>query len=187
VPLQERRHPATAAVAPWVWRDLAPQWIFAFPSVEGAPLPDPETPSSPPREARARLRVLVVEDNRDAAESLRDLMDALGYEVAVAYTGTEGVSAAVQFLPHVVLCDLGLPELDGYAVGATLKRNPVTAPARLIAITGYSRDEDRRRSQEAGFEVHLVKPVDLDELERLLAGVADAVHPDAAAEETQAG
>jgi CheY-like chemotaxis protein len=114
------------------------------------------------------MRVLVVEDNRDAADSLRLLLALYGYEVAVAYCGHDGVRAAQQCRPDVVLCDIGLPGLDGYAVARRLRSNPATAQARLIAVTAYGRDEDRRRSHEAGFERHLVKPVGPDDLRRAL-------------------
>jgi CheY-like chemotaxis protein len=114
------------------------------------------------------LRVLVVEDNRDAADSLRLLLALYGYEVAVAHSGHDGVRAAQQCRPDVVLCDIGLPGLDGYAVARRLRGDPATAQARLIAVTAYGRDEDRRRSHEAGFEQHLVKPVGPDDLRRAL-------------------
>ena len=120
------------------------------------------------RPRTAGQRILVVEDNRDAADSLRLLLGLYGYEVAVAYCGHDGVRAAQQHRPDVVLCDIGLPGLDGYAVARRLLSNPATAKARLIAVTAYGRDEDRRRSQEAGFERHLVKPVDPDDLRSAL-------------------
>jgi CheY-like chemotaxis protein len=91
-----------------------------------------------------------------------------GHEVAVAYSGQDGVQTAEHYQPDVVLCDIGLPGLDGYEVARQLRDNPVTAKARLIAVTAYGRDEDRRRSHEAGFEQHLVKPVDPDALQRVL-------------------
>jgi CheY-like chemotaxis protein len=90
--------------------------------------------------------------------------------VAVAYCGHDGVRAAQQHRPDVVLCDIGLPGLDGYAVARKLRGDPTTAKARLIAVTAYGRDEDRRRSHEAGFERHLVKPVEPDDLRRALDG-----------------
>jgi CheY-like chemotaxis protein len=114
------------------------------------------------------LRILVVEDNRDSADGLRLLLESSGHEVAVAYTGHDGVQAAEQYQPDVVLCDVGLPGLDGYGVARKLRDNPTTAKARLIAVTAYGRDEDRRRSHEAGFEQHLVKPVDPDALQGML-------------------
>jgi CheY-like chemotaxis protein len=121
------------------------------------------------RPRKAGQRILVVEDNRDAADSLRLLLELSGHDVAVAYSGHHGVQAAEQYRPDVVLCDIGLPGLDGYAVARKLRDNPATAKARLIAVTAYGQDEDRRRSHEAGFELHLVKPVDLDALQRVLS------------------
>ena len=120
------------------------------------------------RPRTAGQRILVVEDNRDSADSLRLLLDLYGYETAVAYSGPDGVQAAERWQPDVVLCDIGLPGLDGYGVARKLRDNPTTAKARLFAVTAYGQDEDRRRSHEAGFEQHLVKPVDPDALQRVL-------------------
>jgi CheY-like chemotaxis protein len=117
---------------------------------------------------RPRKRILVVEDNRESADSLRLLLECYGYEVTVAYSGHDGVRAAEQYPPDVVLCDIGLPGLDGYGVARTLRANPTTAKVHLIAVTAYGQDEDRRRSNEAGFEHHLVKPADLNALQRVL-------------------
>ncbi|HEV8334923.1 MAG TPA: ATP-binding protein [Candidatus Polarisedimenticolia bacterium] len=130
---------------------------------------EPELPallerSHATRAASKRLRVLVVEDNRDAAETLRLLLVACGYEVFVAYTGPDGVEAAGSTSPDIVLCDIGLPGMDGFGVAAALRQSPTTAHARLIAVTGYGQEEDRRRALEAGFDVHLVKPVDPEKL-----------------------
>ena len=121
-----------------------------------------------PRKSEKPLRILVVDDNRDSADSLRLLLEFSGYEVAVAYSGHDGVQAAEQSQPDVVLCDIGLPGLDGYGVARQLRDNPTTAPARLIAVTAYGQDVDRRRSHEAGFEQHLVKPADPDALQKVL-------------------
>jgi signal transduction histidine kinase len=110
------------------------------------------------------LRVLVVEDNRDSAESLRVLLELFGYDVTVAYTGPDGVEAAKRSHPDVVVCDIGLPGMDGFAVAEKLRQSPETAETRLIAVTGYGREEDRRRALEAGFDEHLVKPVDPEQL-----------------------
>jgi CheY-like chemotaxis protein len=120
------------------------------------------------RPRQAGRRILVVEDNRDTADSLRLVLALYGHEVAVAYSGHDGVRAAEQYQPDVVLCDIGLPGLDGYGVARKLRESPTTAKARLIAVTAYGRDEDRYRSHEAGFEQHLVKPVDPDDLQRVL-------------------
>jgi PAS domain S-box-containing protein len=125
-----------------------------------------------PEPPAKRLRVLIVEDNRDAADSLRMLLTLFGYEVSVAYSGPEGVAAARRARPDVVVCDIGLPGMDGFSVASAIRRDPATADARLIAVTGYGQEEDRQRSREAGFDQHLVKPVDPTVLERLLAQVA---------------
>jgi PAS domain S-box-containing protein len=116
-----------------------------------------------------RLRVLVVEDSQDAADSLKLLLEAFGYEVRVAYTGPAGVDAAKEWRPDVVLCDIGLPGLDGYAVARELRRDPSTSHARMIAVTGYGGDQDRERSHQAGFDAHLTKPADPAAIQELLA------------------
>jgi len=127
-----------------------------------------DMPTAPERAAR-RLRVLVVEDNRDAADSLVMLLEVFGYEVAVAYTGPSGVAAATAWGPDAVVCDIGLPGLDGYGVARALRGNPATAEARMIAVTGYGGEDDRLKSREAGFDAHLTKPADPAEIRRLLA------------------
>jgi CheY-like chemotaxis protein len=136
------------------------------------PLADsPAAPAGEPAEeggAGKPLRVLVVDDNRDSADSLRLLLELRGFQAAAAYTGPDGLDAARQFRPDVVLCDLQLPGLDGYAVAQALRQDPTTAHARLIALTGYGSPSDQKRCLEAGYERHLSKPVEPDELYRLL-------------------
>jgi PAS domain S-box-containing protein len=124
----------------------------------------PITPQSTGR----HLRIFVVEDNRDGAESLRMLLQLLGHDVRVAYTGPEGIALVKEWQPDIVLCDIGLPGLDGYGVARKIRLNPTTARVRLLALTGYGTDEDRRRSSEAGFDGHLVKPADPEKLQQLL-------------------
>ncbi len=114
------------------------------------------------------LSILVVEDNRDAADSLQMLLKLAGYEVVVAYSGTEGLQAARARQPDVILCDIGLPGMDGFALAKALRQDPQTADARLIAMTGYGRQEDKERALEAGFNGHLTKPVDPETLLRQL-------------------
>jgi CheY-like chemotaxis protein len=113
-------------------------------------------------------RILIVEDNRDQAESLRILLELQGYKVRVAYDGLEGVKAANEWHPEVVLCDIGLPGLDGYGVAEELRRNPDTSATLLVAVTAYSSDADRQRAWRAGFSVHVVKPADPNALLGLL-------------------
>lgn len=117
---------------------------------------------------RPAARVLVVEDHRDAAESLCLLLEICGYEVSVAFTGPEGVARALTWRPDAVLCDVGLPGLDGYGVARTLRRHQVTAHALLVAVTGYGSDADRQRAREAGFDYHVTKPADPELLEAIL-------------------
>ncbi len=116
----------------------------------------------------AARKILVIEDNVDAAATLRDFLELSGHEVELAASGTDGVQAARQLHPEVVLCDLGLPGMTGYEVATALRKDPETRSAKLIAVTGYGRDEDRRRSKEAGFDLHLTKPVDPNQLKALL-------------------
>lgn len=135
----------------------------------GASLSAPDRTEAPVlSEGGSHRRILVVEDNADAAATLRDFLELSGHEVETASSGTDGVAAARHFHPEVVLCDLGLPGMDGYQVAAALRGDPETASAKLIAVTGYGREEDRRKSKEAGFDLHLTKPVDPVQLRILL-------------------
>jgi PAS domain S-box-containing protein len=134
---------------------------------EAAPV---ATEVAPPQEpGKGPFRVVVIEDNRDTAETLRLMLELSGHAVAVAYTGPGGLETAREFRPEVVLCDIGLPGMDGYAVCRELRRHPATASVCLIAVSGYGQEEDRRRAREAGFDLHLTKPVDPVDLERVLA------------------
>jgi signal transduction histidine kinase len=105
-------------------------------------------------------RILIVEDNRDSAESLRMLLELTGYQVTVAHSGPQGLQAAEAIKPEIVLCDIGLPGMTGYELAITLRRNGDMAGARMIALTGYGREEDRLQALAAGFDDHMVKPVD---------------------------
>jgi signal transduction histidine kinase len=113
-------------------------------------------------------RILIVDDNRDSADSLAMLLHMLGHEVRTAYDGEDGLHAAQQFSPDIVLLDIGLPRLSGLETAQRMRRDLGLRDALLIAMTGYGQDEDKRRSQEAGFNAHLVKPVDLGELQRMV-------------------
>jgi CheY-like chemotaxis protein len=143
--------------------------ILLLPAEVGARIKARPADAAGAHEEAAARRILVVEDNADAAATMRDFLELSGHEVELASSGTDGVKAALRFHPEIVLCDLGLPGMDGYQVAAALKQDPDTASAKLIAVTGYGRDEDRRKSKEAGFDQHLTKPVDLVQLRHLLA------------------
>jgi PAS domain S-box-containing protein len=114
------------------------------------------------------LRVLVADDNRDAADSLALLLSLDGHTVRIARDGREALLLAESQRPEVALLDIGMPGLDGYELARRLRADPRHAGVRLIALTGWGQDEDRRRALDAGFDHHLTKPVDLDDLARLL-------------------
>jgi signal transduction histidine kinase/CheY-like chemotaxis protein len=122
-----------------------------------------------------RLRILIVEDNQDAAETLADWLVLAGHDVKVAFDGRSALTAAHGFHPHVVISDIGLPGgLDGYAVARALRSDPEFSGVRLIAVSGYANDDARRRSRAAGFDAHLAKPPDIPTLERELANARRA-------------
>jgi signal transduction histidine kinase/ActR/RegA family two-component response regulator len=121
---------------------------------------------------RARRRVLVIEDNLDAANSLRDVLELLGHWVETASNGRLGVSRAREFRPEIVFCDIGLPEMDGYAVARALRDELQLRDAVLVAMTGYAQPEDKRRATEAGFHEHLAKPPSIERLEEVLSRVS---------------
>ena len=106
----------------------------------------------------------MVDDNRDAAELLADSLRVLGHQTDVALDGVAAIDVAREFRPDVVLLDLGLPVMDGFEVAQRLRELPDSARMRIVAITGYGQDTDRRRTRAAGFDRHLVKPVDIARL-----------------------
>ena len=118
------------------------------------------------------LKVLVVDDNVDAAQMLATLLEMNGYEVGVAYDGRSALASAVQAPPDVALLDIGLPDIDGHELARRLRATPETTQAMLVALTGYGQAEDRQRAHSAGFDHHMAKPADLAKLLELLAGVA---------------
>jgi signal transduction histidine kinase/ActR/RegA family two-component response regulator len=117
------------------------------------------------------MRILVVDDNVDAAETLAELLESWGHTVKAVHDGVEGLEEAQRFRPDVVLLDIGLPRMDGLEVARRLRSLPGEPRTVLVALTGYGQAEDRARSREAGFDHHLTKPVDLDTLVRVLGEV----------------
>ena len=128
-----------------------------------------QPPKAPPVSA---LRVLVVEDNEGAAESLTAFLRILGHDVEVACDGVAALAAIRRAPPRVALLDIGLPGMDGYELARRIRREPAVRGVVLIALTGYGRDEDRDLAAAAGFDHHLVKPIDPEALEDLLARLA---------------
>jgi CheY-like chemotaxis protein len=114
-------------------------------------------------------KVMVIDDNVELAMGLARLLKLLGHEVKMAHDGPTALETARDFHPEVVLLDIGLPGLDGYQVATMLRQDQCVGKPRLIAITGYGHEEDRRRSREAGFDYHLVKPIEFRSLVTLLA------------------
>ncbi|HEX8199984.1 MAG TPA: ATP-binding protein, partial [Isosphaeraceae bacterium] len=141
-------------------------------------LPLGRAPVTPPRpdpvtKPAAGQRILIVEDQKDNREMLRDLLQLWGHQVEVAEDGLAGVEAILRLRPDVALVDIGLPQLDGYGVAERIRASSVGNALLLVALTGYAQPEDRRRVRAAGFNAHLTKPVNLDELSRLLSSAAD--------------
>jgi CheY-like chemotaxis protein len=120
-------------------------------------------------------RVLIVDDNEDSAESMAVLLRLQGHEVHLAYDGASALEEAHVFRPELMFLDLDLPKLDGYEVARRLRPEPAMRGVTLVAMTGYGQEEDRQRTQEAGFKLHLVKPIDFGRLEELLSAPADQI------------
>jgi DNA-binding response OmpR family regulator len=116
----------------------------------------------------------VVDDNIDAAESLAVVLRAMGHEACTAHDGYKALETGGAYQPEVVFLDIGMPKMNGYEVARRMREQTWGKGALLVALTGWGQDDDRRRSREAGFDEHLVKPVDLDRLGELLATVPQA-------------
>ena len=117
------------------------------------------------------IAVLVVDDNADAAEMLSEYVGSLGYQVRVAFDGPSALRVAEEMHPAIALLDIGLPVMDGFELAVQMRRAAVK-PLRLIALTGYGQDQDRARTTDAGFDAHLVKPVEIDDLDEVISGLA---------------
>jgi CheY-like chemotaxis protein len=123
-------------------------------------------------------RILIVDDNKDSAESLAMLLEITGHRTFVVHDGLEAIAAAEAHRPEVMLLDIGMPRLNGYEVCRRVRQQPWGEEIKIIALTGWGQDEDRRKSQEAGFDGHLVKPVDYNALLELLGSIrAGAAQP----------
>jgi CheY-like chemotaxis protein len=115
-----------------------------------------------------RLRILIAEDNRDSADSLKTLLQALGYDTQVAYDGESAVHAAAALRPEVIIMDIGLPGINGYDAARRIRAQNPGMQVLIVALTGWGQEADRQRSAAAGIDHHLVKPLDLAGLQRIL-------------------
>ncbi|HVQ17033.1 MAG TPA: PAS domain S-box protein, partial [Vicinamibacterales bacterium] len=147
------------------------EFTVRLPILSDAVRPTSHADVSEPPSPAVRRRVLIVDDSEDGAESLAMLLQLSGHETHVAHDGVEAIEAAEKFRPGVVLLDIGLPRLNGYEVCHRLRKEPWAKDLVLVALTGWGQEEDRHRSREAGFDAHMVKPVDHDALLRLLASL----------------
>jgi len=153
------------------------EFIVRLPLLLGAASLAADEPTQRSAAATVPRRVLVVDDNRDSANSLAMLLKLTGHETHVAYDGEEAVKSAFEIRPEVVLLDIGLPKLNGYEVARKLRHEPWGKQIFLVALTGWGQDEDRVNSRDAGFDGHVVKPVELAALLEMLAGLPVAGLP----------
>jgi signal transduction histidine kinase len=145
-----------------------------------APAPAPQPPSTfkeTAEPAGPSLRVLVVDDNVDTAQTLAMLLKTSGHDVRTAHTGPNALEATLDYQPNVVLLDIGLPGLNGYEVAKRIRQQPVLHNIVLVAMTGYGQETDRQLSQESGFDHHLVKPADFGKVQQILATISEKASP----------
>ena len=146
------------------------EFVVRLPVVITQPSPGLHPANNDREEApsAAKCRILIVDDNSLSSKSTAMLLRLMGHEIATAFNGVEGIEVAGTFRPDVILLDIGLPKLDGYEVAQRIREQPWGKGTLLIAVTGYGQEEDRRRSLQAGFDYHMIKPVNLAELEKTL-------------------
>ena len=147
------------------------EFVVRLPVVIEAAMPQAVGEKGEPAVPKSSLRILIVDDNRDGADSLALMLRILGNDTRTAYDGQEGVRISYEFRPAVVLLDIGLPKMNGYEACHCIREQPWGKDIVLVAVTGWGQENDRRRSQEAGFNFHIVKPVDLQALENMLASL----------------
>lgn len=149
------------------------EFIVRLPTVQSPPPRAISPPKDSPGEAGRSLRVLLLEDVADTRRLFSRLLEMLGHQVRAVANGPSALETALAFRPDVALLDISLPGMDGYEVARRLRQQPELRNVVLVAVTGYGQESDRRRSSEAGFEHHLVKPIDLDALQRLFAAISE--------------
>ncbi|MEI8383216.1 MAG: ATP-binding protein [Planctomycetota bacterium] len=150
------------------------EFVIRLPILSTTPSPPPAPTMEKIAPKGRSLRVLVVDDNIDAAQTLELLLTELGHDVRTAYDGLSVLQIAIDHPPDIVLLDLGLPGLDGFEVAKRLRQHPALKNVVLVAMTGYGLPADRQRSQDAGFNHHLVKPASFDKLQQILASIIES-------------
>jgi CheY-like chemotaxis protein len=141
---------------------LGSEFVVRMPLLPQAEVPEHAESRLPRRAASAPRRILIVDDNRDSAESLGLMFTLAGHTVKVVHDGGAASPAAEEFKPDVILLDIGLPDMDGYHVARALRENGATRETLIVATTGFGRQEDVRKSREAGIDEHMTKPIDPD-------------------------
>lgn len=148
------------------------EFLVTLPILPHSGEPSLASQANPVEHEQKALRILVVDDNRDNAESLGMILEMLGHETTLAFNGLEAVSKAQEFQPDVILLDIGLPGLNGYEACRRIRDQAGSRPLTILAQTGWGQEEDRQRTRDAGFDEHLIKPIDPGHLRRILAQVA---------------
>ncbi len=149
------------------------EFVVRLPAMATSLPPSPSLSIQTAQPPATGCRVLVVDDSKDAAVMLAMLLEASGHEVRMAHDGPTALKATIDHRPDVVLLDIGLPGLDGFEVAKRIRQQPALKHILLVAVTGYGQESDRERSQDAGFDHHLVKPADFDTLQDILATVSE--------------
>jgi CheY-like chemotaxis protein len=160
-------------------------FAVCLPLAHEAGLPSPHDQDAASGSEAPSFRVLVVDDNVDAAESLATLLELEGHDVRIALDGDSALQVATQFQPDVIFLDIGMPGKDGYQVALELRSRPATREAKLVALTGWGAQEDRARSRSVGFDHHLTKPASLASVEALLAHIAQPAAQHASRDEPE--
>jgi two-component system CheB/CheR fusion protein len=141
--------------------------VVTLPAADG---PGDGAAKSPEAAVGRHLEILVIEDNADAAQTLADVLQLEGHRAHVASDGRSGLARARELHPEVIVCDLGLPDLDGYEVARAIRRDGSLRGTRLVALSGYAQPEDRERARSAGFDAHLAKPATPEAVARAVGG-----------------
>jgi CheY-like chemotaxis protein len=150
-------------------------FIVSMPPVaKGSDLPASTGARDDSADAKPGIKrvILVVDDNRDSASSLGSLLELMGHRAHVAYDGPHALEAAKKYRPEIIFLDIGLPGISGYEVARRLREDASSRHARIVALSGYGTVEDRKRSLAVGFDSHVVKPIDIEEINRILRQAA---------------